>query len=136
MAAEESGAEAGQRPGLLASLRNLAATVVGILQARLELLATELEEERLRVVQIAFWALIAIFFIALGVLMLTLFIVVLFWDSHRVLIIALLAAVYLAAGIVLALMVRDKARAKSKLFSASLAELAKDRDQLTSRNVH
>ena len=133
MAAEESGPDAAQSPGLLASLRNLAATAVGILQTRLELLATEVEEERLRLLQIVFWAVIAVFFLVLGILMVTLFFVVLFWDTHRVLVTGMLAALFLALGVVTGLAVRSRARAKSKLFSASLAELAKDREQLTSR---
>ena len=133
MAAEESGPDAAQSPGLLASLRNLAATAVGILQTRLELLATEVEEERLRLLQIVFWAVIAVLFLVLGILMATLFFVVLLWDTHRVLVTGMLAALYLALGVVIGLAVRSRARAKSKLFSASLAELAKDREQLTSR---
>lgn len=132
MAAEESGPDAAQSPGLLASLRNLAATAVGVLQTRLELLATEVEEERLRLLQIVFWAVIAVFFLVLGILMVTLFFVVLFWDTHRVLVTGILAALFLALGVVTGLAVRSRARAKSKLFSASLAELAKDREQLTS----
>lgn len=133
MAAEESGPDAAASPGLLASLRNLAATAVGILQTRLELLATEVEEERLRLLQIAFWAVIAVFFLVLGVLMLTLFVVLLFWDTHRVLVTGLLVFFYLILAAAAGLAVRSKVRAKSKLFSASLAELAKDREQLTSR---
>lgn len=133
MAAEESGPDAAQSPGLLASLRNLAATAVGVLQTRLELLATEVEEERLRLLQIVFWAVIAVFFLVLGILMVTLFFVVLFWDTHRVLVTGILAALFLALGVVTGLAVRSRARAKSKLFSASLAELAKDREQLISR---
>jgi len=131
--AEESGPDAAPSHGLLASLRNLAATAVGILQTRLELLATEVEEERLRLLQIALWAVIAVFLLALGILTLTLFVVILFWDTHRVLVIGLLAVLYLVLGAAIGLAARSKARAKSKLFSASLAELAKDREQLTLR---
>jgi len=131
--AEESGPDAAPSHGLLASLRNLAATAVGILQTRLELLATEVEEERLRLLQIALWAVIAVFLLALGILTLTLFVVILFWDTHRVLVTGLLAVLYLVLGAAIGLAARSKARAKSKLFSASLAELAKDREQLTLR---
>lgn len=133
MAAEESGPDAARSPGLLASLRNLAATAVGILQTRLELLAIEVEEERLRLLQILFWAVIAVFFLVLGILMVALFFVVLFWDTHRVLVTGMLAALFLVLGVVTGLAVRSRARAKSKLFSASLAELDKDREQLTLR---
>ncbi len=133
MAAEESGPDAAQSPGLLASLRNLAATAVGILKTRLELLATEVEEERLRLLQILFWAVIAVLFLALGILMVTLFFIVLFWDTHRVLMTGILAALYFLLAVVIGRAVCSMARAKSKLFSASLAELAKDRERLTSR---
>ncbi|MBI1965240.1 MAG: phage holin family protein [Betaproteobacteria bacterium] len=129
----EEGAPAGQAPGLLQSLRNLLATLVALLQTRLDLLATELEEERLRIGQALLWGCIALAFLVLGVVMLTFFLVVLFWDTHRVLVSGLLAFIYLAAGVTAVLVARDRLRARSKLFSDSLAELAKDREQLTSR---
>ena len=130
---EESGPGAGQSSGLLQSVRNLAATLAALLQTRLELLATELEEEKLRVARLLLWGFIALFFLALGVVMTTLFIVILFWDTHRSWVSGLLAAAYLGIGIFVALRVRGKARAKSRLFTASLAELAKDREQLRPR---
>ena len=129
----EDSAPGGQAPGLLQSLRNFAATVVALLQTRLDLLSTELEEERLRLSQALLWACVALVFLVLGVIMLTLFLVVLFWDAHRVLVSGLLAFIYLAAGIAAVFAARDKLRGRSKLFSSSLAELAKDREQLTSR---
>ena len=129
----EDSAPGGQAPGLLQSLRNFAATLVALLQTRLELLSTELEEERLRLSQALLWACVALAFFVLGVVMLTLFLVVLFWDAHRVLVSGLLAFIYLAIGFAAAFAARDRMRGRSKLFSASLAELAKDREQLTSR---
>ena len=132
MAADESGPDAARSTGLLASLRNLAATVAEVLQTRLELLANEVEEERLRLLQIVSWAAISMFFLALGILMATLFVVVLFWDTHRVLVTGLLAVLYLGAGVAAGLAARRRARGRSKLFSGSLAELAKDREQLIS----
>ena len=129
----EEGAPAGQAPGLLQSLRNLLATLVALLQTRLELLATEVEEERLRIGQVLLWSCVALVFLVLGAVMLTLFLVVLFWDTHRVLVSGLLALSYLAIGVAAARMARSKAQARSRLFSASLAELGKDREHLTSR---
>lgn len=114
-------------------MRNLAATAVGVLQTRLELLATEVEEERLRLLQIVTWAAISIFLLALGILMATSFLVVVFWDTHRVLVTGLLAVLYLGLGVAAGLAARSRARGRSKLFSGSLAELAKDREQLISR---
>lgn len=133
MPEEESKPDATQAGGLAQSLRRLAATLLDALHTRLELLATEIEEERLRILQLMLWGFVSLFFIALGVIMLTFFLVVLFWSTDRVLITFVIAAVYLAIGAALALYVRAKSRSKSRLFSASLAELEKDRDQLGPR---
>lgn len=130
MPEEESKPDAAQSGGLTHSLRRLASTLLEALHTRLELLATEIEEERLRILQMMLWGFVSLFFIALGVIMLTFFLVVLFWSTDRVLITFVIAAVYLAIGAALALYVRAKSRGKSRLFSVSLAELKKDRDQL------
>jgi uncharacterized membrane protein YqjE len=119
--------------GILQSLRNLATTLVALLQNRIELLATDLEEERIRLLQLLFWAAGALFFFALGVLMITMFVVLLLWDSHRLAGIVVLAAVFLAIGVGLAIGVRNRMHMRSRLFSASLEELAKDKERLTSR---
>lgn len=113
------------------SLRNLAASVVGVLHTRLELLATEVEEERLRLLQLLLWGCIALVFLSFGVLMLTFAAVVLFWDTHRLLAVIALGVVYLAIGGALAVMARRSVQ-RTRLFAASIAELAKDRDKLTS----
>jgi len=114
-------------------LRNLAATLVALLQNRLELLVTDLEEERIRLLQLLFWAAGALFFFALGVLMVTMLIVLLLWDSHRIVGVAVLAGVFLAIGVGLAIGVRNRMHVRPRLFSSSLDELAKDKDRLTSR---
>ena len=136
MAAKESGPGAARSPGLLGSLRNFAATLLGVAQTRLELLSTEVEEEWLRLLHMLVGTLIALFFFALGIVMLTVLAVILFWDTHRALVAILFAVLYLGIGVAFTLSVRAKAREKSKLFSASLAEFAKDRQQLASADVH
>lgn len=128
----ESAPGAADSPGLLSSLRRLAASLTGALQTRLQLLATEVEEERVRLGRLLLLGLIASFFIALGILTLTLFLIVLFWDTHRLLVIGLLTVIYFAAGVAVAYMLRREAAAGSRLFSASLQELAKDRERLNS----
>lgn len=114
------------------SLRELAATLIEAAHTRLELVATEIEEERLRILQLLLWGALSLFFIALGVVMLTFFVVLLFWSTERVLATFIIAVVYLLVGAALAFRVRAKAR-RSRLFGATLAELDKDRDRLISR---
>ncbi|MDO8293660.1 MAG: phage holin family protein [Gallionella sp.] len=122
-------AEAGA--GLMGSIRQLLSTVTSIASTRLELLANELQEERLRITQMLLFALFALFCFGVGILLLTAFIVVLFWDDHRLAALGTLSALFLALGTLMTLLLRSKAQAKSRLFSASLAELTEDRKQLS-----
>lgn len=115
------------------SLKTLTATLVAVGHTRLELLSTELEEERERVGSMLISTLVAFFCFGLGVVLTTLLIVVAFWETHRLLVLGLLAALFLAAGAAAWAFALDKARSKPRLFHASLSELAKDRERLTSR---
>lgn len=117
--------------GLFDSLRTLLATLLATLRTRGELLQVELQEERLRVAGILLVAVAAAFFLALAVLLFSFFLILLFWDTHRVLVSGLLGLTYLIIGVVCALIARRRSRVKSKLFAASLAELAKDGERLT-----
>ena len=114
----------------MASAKRLLSTLVSIASTRLELLANELQEEWLRLTQMLLFALIALFFFGLGILLLTLFIVVLFWDDHRLAVTGALSVVFFAMGLMMVILLRSKTQAKSSLFSASLAEFAKDNEYL------
>jgi uncharacterized membrane protein YqjE len=116
--------------GLMESLERLAGTLLAIFQTRLELLSNEMEEERVRIEQMLLYGSVALFFFGLAIMLLTAFIVVLFWDSHRLLVLGGFTALFFVAGLLVLNELRRVAREKSKLFSASLAELADDRDRL------
>lgn len=116
--------------GLMESLERLAGTLLAIFQTRLELLSNEMEEERVRIEQMLLYGSVALFFFGLAIMLLTAFIVVLFWDSHRLLVLGGFTALFFVAGLLVLNELRRVAKEKSKLFSASLAELADDRDRL------
>lgn len=116
--------------GLMGSAKRLLCTLISIATTRLELLANELQEERLRLAQMFLFALVALFCFSVAILLLVMFVVVLFWDEHRLAVLAGLSALFFVSGTLLALLLRNKMRAGSRLFSASLAELAKDREGL------
>ncbi len=127
-------AEASQETvgGLFASLKTLASSLVGIVQTRLELLATDVAEERERLTALLVLAQVALFCLGVGVVLLAMLIVVVFWDTYRLAVLGVLTAVFLIAGAATGWLAVHKLRAKPKLFEASLAELAKDRQQLGS----
>lgn len=131
MASPDPGA-AGPVPGVVAALRSLVANAVGIVQTRLELLANEFEEERLRTLEILALAAIGLFCAAVGVLLITAWIVVALWDQWRLTTLAVLAVGYLVVAGILLRKVKIRTAERSRLFSASLAELARDRDLLKS----
>ena len=112
------------------SVKRLLSTLTSIASTRLELLANELQEERLYLTRMLLFFMLALFCFGLGVLLLTLFIVVLFWDDHRLAVVGGLCVLFFSLGTLLTLLLRSKAKAKSGLFSTSLAELTKDREQL------
>jgi uncharacterized membrane protein YqjE len=119
-----------QSAGLMDSAKRLASTLIAIVSTRLELLSNELEEERLRLTQLFFLSLSVLFCFGMGVLLLTVFITVLFWDQHRLAVLGGLCILFFVLGTLMAMSLRNKMQSKPKLFSASLAELASDRDQL------
>ncbi|MFA4969577.1 MAG: phage holin family protein [Sulfuritalea sp.] len=121
--------ESGQR-GLFASIKGLLGTGVTLIHNRLELLGVELAEERVRLISILAYGGAAFLCIAAGLIFLAIFLTVLLWDSNRLLALGVFSALFLGAGIASLTLAMSLGRAGSKLFSASLAELRKDRDAL------
>lgn len=115
----------------MGSLKQLVSTLLVIFQTRLELFSNELEEERLRIEQMLLYGSIALFLFGLAAILLTVFIVVLFWDSHRLLVLGGLAALFFVAGLLVSNALRRVVQKRSRLFSDSLAALAEDRDRLS-----
>jgi uncharacterized membrane protein YqjE len=122
-----------QSTGLLDSLKRLAGTLLAIIQTRLELLANEFEEERLRVRQMLFYGSVTLFLFGMAIMLLTVLIVVVFWDSYRLQVLGGLTALYFVAGMSVLSALRRMSRERPKLFAASLAELSDDIDRLTPR---
>ena len=120
--------------GLKESLKRMVGTLLAILQTRIELLSNEMEEERLRVMKMLLYGSIALFLFGLAVVLLTALAVVMFWDSYPLLALAGFAGLYFVGGLMSWNASRRLAGEKSRLFSASLAALAEDRDQLAPRH--
>ena len=113
-----------------ARLRGHLAAALGILQTRLELLATEVAEEKVRLGSLLGFAAAAFFFLGFGAVLLALFLTVLLWDRHRLLALGVFTALFLAFGLIAALAAARIGRQGSRLFAASISELAQDRDMI------
>jgi uncharacterized membrane protein YqjE len=117
---------------LAASLKGLAGTVLTLLQARLELLSVEAQEEVVRVVGLLLYGMAAVIFLALGLGFVAILLTVALWETQRLLALAVFATLFLALGGVAAWLAYQRAQRGSALFVASLAELRQDREQLRS----
>jgi uncharacterized membrane protein YqjE len=129
----DTGAAPRRTSGLLTSAQQLLATFVEILHTRIEIATTELQEAGEGARQLLILAVAAIFFLALGVLFASLFIVVLFWETHPLAAVGALTLLYLGLGAGAAYLVYQRLKNRPQLFSTTLAELRKDRLRLTSR---
>ncbi len=116
--------------GLFSSLKNLTGTLISIASTRLDLLSTDLEEGRERLLSLLVMTFVSLFCLCFGMVLLAILIVVLFWDTHRLLVLGTLAGVFLTAGGILCGLAIHALKTMPRMFEASLAELYKDQQQI------
>lgn len=115
------------------SASRLAATLLAVVQNRVELVSTELEEESLRYFSCLMLSLAAMFCMGMAVVLGVLLAVVLYWDTHRVGILATLIALFAFVGVVITLRVRKQYQEKPRLLGHTMSELARDSELLQQR---
>lgn len=122
--------EAGPIRRLFGSATNLLATILALGRTRLELLSVEVQLEIRRVAELAVWLLVALHATILALVMLALWVIALFWDSHRLLAVGAVAGFFLVTAVVAALVLAYKIRVKPPLLHGTLSELARDSERL------
>lgn len=120
--------------GLSGSLSRLLATALELARVRLALLGTEVELGAHRLFDGLLWGSLALMLLGVGIAMLSGLIVLLCWDSYRLVSLAALATAYLLAGSVLLRKARAQLVSVSGMFHLSLAELQRDGASLSSVN--
>ena len=118
--------------GLLGSLKSLSSLVVAIAHNRLNLLSTDLEIAREQTVSVLMMVLVALFCLCFGALLLALFVVVIFWDTHRLIALGSVTGLFLLIGGIYLWRVLRALKRIPATFEASLTELAKDYKALKS----
>ena len=112
--------------GLLDSLRAIGATLNEIVRVRGALFGVELGEEIERRKHALILAGLAAVFLHMALLLFTLLVVVIFWDTHRVAAIGLVALLYLACGAGALIRYRMDGAKSPAPFEATLGELERD----------
>lgn len=115
------------RRSLLDSARSFVDSVLGALVTRLEIIATEVQEEKQRILGILAFGAAALMSFGFGLLFLSLTITVWLWDENRILVLALLSVFFLLGGGVAIALVMRQLKSHPRIFEASIEELKKDR---------
>jgi uncharacterized membrane protein YqjE len=128
--AQGAPASQGGLSGLLAALQNLAASLLAILQTRLELISVEVEEEWLRLAGFFVLGLICLFCASMAILLLTALVIAVFWDTYRIQAMVVLVLAFALAGALVWRTLTTRFRNKPAFLGATLAELGRDSEQL------
>ncbi|MEP7245348.1 MAG: phage holin family protein [Gammaproteobacteria bacterium] len=126
----EPSAESPRSAGIVGALKRILATLAALVHTRLELFTTEIEEEIQRAASILLWALVALFFGSLTVLMLAVTVLVIFWDTNRVLAASVITGSFVLLTVVFALLARARLKSKPRFMGASIDELKRDRESM------
>jgi len=119
-----------KRPGVMDAAKRMLATIIALVHTRLELFTTEIEEEIQRAASILLWALVALFFGSLAVLMIAVTVLIVFWDNNRVLVACLITGTFIVLTGVFAMLARARLKSKARFMEASIEELKRDREAL------
>lgn len=126
---------AGGREGLFAALKNIPETLLAMGQTRLELLANEVEAQKLTVLRSLLLAQACAFCASLGIVLLVALAALLMWDQ-RLVVVAVFAAVFLLAAAFFYRALMRIVNAPETAFAATLAELQEDLRQLRAASGH
>lgn len=118
------------KPKLLDSLTGLTKNIVALAETRLKLLALDMQETGLNFISLLVMSGIILTCFGLALILATLLVVVIFWDSHRLLALGGAAGFFALAGLVMWFTVLAKFRNMPKIFAATREEFVKDREWL------
>lgn len=124
----------GGREGYFTALKNLVTTLVVTGKTRLELLVTEVEEEKIRFLDLLVSALAMLFLFGLGLVLLIACAATAFWE-YRVAVFGLSAGLVLIGAAVFLGRIKAAMAQPSQLFKSSLAELGADKIALEEEAV-
>ena len=121
-------------PGLIASVTNLCASLVAGVEDRLKLLALELHEEKIRLIQIIVWTSAAVFAAMLAIAFMSLTVVFMFWGNARLFVLGGFALFYTGVAVAIAIAFRRYLARQPKPFNDTLEELKEDRECIQADN--
>lgn len=111
--------------GMFSTVARLFQRLRDTVENRLELFLVELKEERIRLFDALLLLAVAVVCALMTLIVLTFTIVVIFWETHRLLVLILLIAGYATAAVMAIATLRSRLQ-RWRAFSATLDEFKKD----------
>ncbi len=118
--------------GILKNMARMASALLAIVQTRIELFTVELQEEAQRFLSYLILSLIALFFVMMTFLLAVLLVIVLFWDSWRILAISGLMVFFGVAAVLIGVGIRSSFRKKPRMLASTRSEIARDIERMKS----
>lgn len=115
---------------MLGSVRELARNLLSFAETRARLAATEFEEQVVRLTEILIWIVAAAFCLGVALVFAAILVVLLMWDSNRLLAAGLVAALFLGASAIATLVALARLRERPRFLAATLAELKQDGERI------
>lgn len=103
---------------------------LALVQVRAELLGIESQEALSRLIQVLAWLAVSLVALTLGLVFVSLWITVLLWDQHRLLVLTGLSVWFLTVAGIAGWRLRRLLHRAEPPFAATMAELQADRDRL------
>jgi uncharacterized membrane protein YqjE len=112
--------------GLPGALSRLGASILALLNSRIELVTIEFEEERERTKELLIAVICGVLLSLLALVFASFFVIAYFWDTNRLAAIGAVTLLYAALGALAFARIKQRARARPAPFAATLAEFNKD----------
>jgi uncharacterized membrane protein YqjE len=123
-----------QRTGFPGALAAIGGTLGDLASTRVALFALELREEARRGVDLVALGVAVTAFLHLALALAAAFVVIAFWDTHRLVACGAMAALYCACAVVLFLRLRARASGMEDAFAATREEFREDLASLRGRS--
>lgn len=125
--------ETNQENGLLSTVSRAIRTLRETVENRVELFLLEAKEDRLKLFDALCLAVIAVAFAIMTMILVTFTVVVLFWETHRILALVAMALLYATGAAVAFAKLRSRLK-HWQAFPATLEQLEKDRACFQKKN--
>ena len=124
---------AGPATNLLKSLVQLGGTLLLATQTRVELFTAEVDEDISRAIHILWWGVVALLTGIFGVLLAGITVIIVFWESHRIVAALGVTGLFLFSALAAWLVVRKRLKEKPRFLDATRSEIREDVAMLRSR---